>query len=288
MEKYFIKKMKTIRNNLWMIFVNLSKRNNVRKMESLFRRLDTRVAEQLYWDSVAHIYDEKILSPLFVKENNPLLDYVNNIQENELVVADVGCGTGTLVVKLASDDARFKKIYGIDYSTNMVEISKNRCKDFKNVEILKMDMRDLTPLREKLKQDNCDVDVIFSINSILPRNPEDTEVMLNQIAATLKPGARFVAILPSFDTIEYLKRLEFTRFKEKREEYLQKYFKNLPFKEEISYLLAWFETRKLFSRKRKMNVKKRLYSDNGINIQRFIHKDDIIPLLKNAGLRGYR
>lgn len=234
---------------------------------------DARTADMLRWNNEVEDYDNKILQPLLVTQKNPLLDFISSLPKNsKLTVADVGCGTGSFLAKLATD-VRSEKIYGIDYSRNMVEIALEKCKGFKNVEILNIDMKDLKPLYNK-------IDIVFSLNSILPQDPRDTEPMLHQIAKTLKPGAQFVAILPSFDTVEYLKNLEFKQFKRSREQNLKKY----PFKKILCYFWAWFDTRNLFLRERKMNKRKRLYADDGVNIQRFIHKRDIRPLLAKIGL----
>ncbi len=48
---------------------------------------------------------------------------------------------------------------------------------------------------------------------------------------------------------------------------------------------AMLDTWKLFYKDRKMNIQRRLYADDCVNVQRFIHKHDIEPLFKNAGLR---
>lgn len=232
---------------------------------------DARTADRLRWNFEVDDYETKILHPYLVKENNPLLNYINSIKkEEELTIADFGCGIGTFVDELTSNH-KFKNIYGIDYSDKMIESCKFRCRFCKNVKIIKMDMKDLTPLYDEF-------DIVFSINSILPREPHDTEKIFIEIAKTLKPSGKFVAILPSFDTIEHLRDLEFKKFKEKREKE----------KKIFSSLWAKYDTWKLFSLERKMVTKKRLYADDKINVQRFIHEDDIKSFFDKAGLRLLR
>lgn len=282
--------------------------------------LNKREAERLLWDNVVYDYDEKILNPMKVEKDNPMLQYLNNlskIQKEGLIVADIGCGTGSFVARLAKlkPEGLFKKIYGIDYSDNMIEIARKKCKYFKkNVEILKIDMTDLTPLRVKLEQEQYGkkeddkLDRIFSINSILPRDPNDTPKMLKQIAKTLKSNGEFVAILPSFDTVEYLKHLEFIKFRTSRGKnkenllyrdypkffyYYLKFWWRMNSEDRKSMLKFWdriesgarLDTWKLFYQDKKMNVRDKLYADDGVNIQRFIHKNEIEPLFKRVGLR---
>lgn len=129
---------------------------------------DVRTADLLRWNNEVEDYDQKILHPLLVEPRNPLLEFIAKLPQNpRLTVADLGCGNGSFVAKLASD-TRFEKIYGIDYSDNMFEIAKGKCKGLDKVEILKMDMKDLTLLYKKL-------DIVFSLNSILPRDPHVTQ-----------------------------------------------------------------------------------------------------------------
>ncbi|MEM0350502.1 MAG: ATP-binding cassette domain-containing protein, partial [Archaeoglobaceae archaeon] len=55
--------------------------------------------------------------------------------EGDEIFADIGCGTGSV----SAFFARFvKKVYAIEESTEAFEIAKERLKDFKNVEVLRM------------------------------------------------------------------------------------------------------------------------------------------------------
>jgi SAM-dependent methyltransferase len=207
--------------------------------------------------------------------------------------------------KLASND-RIKKIYGIDYSYKMIEIAMNRCKNSKKIEFLKIDMKNLQPLRKKLEHERLDLNIIYSINSILPRDPRDKRKMLSEIAATLKPGNKFVAVLPSFDTIIYLKDLTFEDYKEKRineivrlRDYLKilyylKFLLKMHHSDRMYLLKVWnwnkketgamLKTWEYFYHERKMNCAKRLYADDQVNVQTFFDIKDIKDDLKKARL----
>ena len=274
--------------------------------------LEPSEAKLFRWNDASYDYDEKILNPLQVKENNPLLEYIKRIQDQKLVVADVGCGNGSLIVNHLESDNRFIKIYGIDYSDSMINIAKEKCENFIKVEFLRANIKDLTPLRKELEDNK--LDMIFSINSLLAENPNDIDMMLCQIARTLKSGGKFIAVLPSFDTVEYLRELEFENFKIERKEcnnicfndsesyrkWLYEFFKFLyyliKFRSRMNRgvlklittdrnkFKAMSDTWKLFYKDRFMNDKKKLYADDGVNIQRFFQKNDIKPLFEKFGL----
>jgi SAM-dependent methyltransferase len=133
---------------------------------------------------------------------------------------------------------------------------------------------DMTKLEEEIYGK---IDIAFSINSIVPRNPKDTPIILDEIYKAVKPGGRFIAILPSFDTILYLKKLWYERrIKLLKERY------NHGIKKVGSKLKARWDTYREFKR-RKLNERKDLYADDGSNVQRFIHESEIEHLLKKAG-----
>ena len=278
--------------------------------------LDSSEAQILRWNYLSYGYDEKILNPLQVKKNNPLLEYISGIKEKELIVADVGCGNGSFIAKHLAPDYRFNKIYGIDFSDQMIENAIKKCEKFNDVKFCQINLKDLKPLRKELKQNK--LDMIFSINSLIACDSNDIDMMLCQIALTLKSGGKFIAVLPSFDAVEHLRTLVFNEFLKDREEYFQICFKNMSFKEKklkefyefglLSYYfikLFWrmeygtwkirsmdrkefgalLDTWKFFYQDRKMNDNKKLYADDGVNIQRFIHEDEIDHMFKKVGLK---
>ena len=241
--------------------------------------LDERKADRLRWSNVVEDYDEKILNPFLPGVSNPLFDYIEkNLNEEKYeVVADFGCGNGKLV-KILAENKKFEKVYGIDYSDSMLKMAKKRC-DLPNVTYRKMDMTKLEEEMEKIEEDIYGkIDIAFSINSILPRSHKDTPIILHEIYNALKPGGLFIAILPSFDTVLYLKGLWYKdrikRLEERYEHSIRKLGSNLE---------AFMDTRREFYKCRKLNKRKHLYADDGSNVQRFIHEKEIKPLLKKAG-----
>jgi len=242
---------------------------------------DDPVVDKFIWDNVCYYYDESVLSPLSEEVVNPIFDCIDKIDKlgEDYVVADFGCGTGRLVEILSKK--KFKKVYGIDHSENMLRMARTRCASHK-VEYKNMHMTNLSEMYGK-------IDIAFSINSILPRNPDNTLKMIQEIYKTLKPSGIFIAILPSFDTILYLKKLwsedYFNKLERKREAKLQS---NFPYS-----IVNWFRKEKNIweaelkayfkCRKRKLNKTKQLYAGDFGIVQHFIHENEIQFLLGKAG-----
>lgn len=220
--------------------------------------LGAREADRLRWDNAADDFDEAILNPFIEGVTNPLFTYIDeNFERGKYkVAADLGCGTGKLVGIISE---KFERVLGIDYSDNMLEMAKRRC-NLPNVFYKKMDMTNLMEVYGE-------IDIAFSINSILPRHPGDTPIILKEIYKSLKPGGLFVAVLPSFDSVLYLKDLWYKH--------------NI--KKLGSKWKAKLETWREFHKRRRLNVRDGLYADDFSNVQRFIHDKEIEPLLRKAG-----
>jgi len=234
--------------------------------------LDPRTADLLRWDNEYEDYDKHMIHPFQNGVKNPLVAYLKNEIKNkeEKVVADFGCGNGYFIKDYLAP--HFKKVYGTDYSDNMIQATKKNCDEFikkGKVELLKLDMaKDLSKLYEK-------IDLGFSINSILPRNPTDTPKILEQIAKTLKSEGQFVAIIPSFTAVRHVRKLY----------YEEKFFKEAKGNWLTKRVRARLRLRREFDRKYQYNARKNLFADNEADIQRFIGDDKIESLFKKAGLK---
>lgn len=170
------------------------------------------------WDLVADKYHHYVLSPFAVdmvikdKTNNykrqELLNYIHKIPSKELQqmeVADFGCGPGNLIPHIAG---KINKITGIDKSKGALDIAKTIASEHE-VEFIveENDLRTLV-LRNKF-------DLIISVNSVLPEYRSDVKKIFAKINEHLTKDGQFVAILPSFDTTDYLKSLWQDSYKEK-------------------------------------------------------------------------
>ena len=128
--------------------------------------------------------------PSFGNEKRILVDEVVKLlktSKKQLTILDPGCGTGTLLLKLAKEFPNHKFI-GIEWSMFFGIICKIRCYRFKNVEIIRDDMFKhdfgqadivvcflMEPLMkkfgEKILADNKKEQVIFSNTFKIPNLP---------------------------------------------------------------------------------------------------------------------
>lgn len=139
------------------------------------------------WDKFAASYTEKVFSPLqFVAIRKRIVDAVKPGR-----VLDMGCGPTPLLLcdLLELPDV---EVSASDLSTKMLEAAK---RNFSSgaIRFVYGDNRHL-PFPDDY------FDTVISVNSILPEQRDDIELMFAQVFRVLRPGGRFVAVLPAFET----------------------------------------------------------------------------------------
>jgi len=153
-------------------------------------------AEVKAWDKTAKIYFEKVVSPFSEGVKNPIYWYLDNkinVDKNKMSVIDIGCGIGNMLPTLAK---QFEKVVGFDFSPKMVELSKQKVKDAKNVTVLVRDARDLTEFHNQF-------DVAIAVNSIILPKITDVEKMFLETHAVLKEGGILLGVFPAMEALLY-------------------------------------------------------------------------------------
>jgi SAM-dependent methyltransferase len=145
------------------------------------------------WDQVSGTYFEEISSPFEQQVVNPLLTFLDSLPgRDELTVADLGCGVGNLLPFLSE---RFYKVVAVDFSSGMLKQARARCpRD--NVEFYRRSLANLAHFRGRF-------DVAVAVNSVLSPKLSEVDQILQQIAATLKPGGTLAGIFPSMESVLY-------------------------------------------------------------------------------------
>jgi len=147
------------------------------------------------WSRHAARYDDLFLDALNPSVENPLwsaLDAIPNPQS--LTVADLGCGTGPLLPRLAD---RFGQVVALDFAPAMITKARKRVgPNAKHVSFETRAMHDLDDYAGRF-------DVVVAINSIVMPDVREIDRTLGAIRASLKPGGLFLGILPSIDAIHY-------------------------------------------------------------------------------------
>jgi ArsR family transcriptional regulator len=109
-------------------------------------------------------------------------DAMLGLLDESATVADLGCGTGALSVKLA---AWVGRVIGVDRSGAMLEAAERRAEDFPNVELRRGDLEALP-----IESESCDLALAALVLSYVER----LEPVLGEAARILKPGGRLVVV----------------------------------------------------------------------------------------------
>ena len=153
------------------------------------------------WDKIAVNYDksEKRFEPIHIKTLENTKKYLN---EDDIVL-DYGCGTGTKALELAGI---VKEIQGIDISSKMIESAKSKSIDRR---IMNVDFVHAMIFDKRLKRGSFDVILAFNILHAL----DDHRQIMQRISELLKPKGLFISTTPCLKEKMALKnRLELSFF----------------------------------------------------------------------------
>ncbi|MGH7141489.1 MAG: methyltransferase domain-containing protein [Minisyncoccia bacterium] len=115
----------------------------------------------------------------------------------EKTAGDFGCGHGHFLPWLSG---QFAQVEAIDFSSTSLAAAQKRV-SAENIHFHNLDMRDMESLHDS-------IDVVVTINSILPASASDADTIIGGIYQCLTHNGAFVGVLPSSDTVIYLAMLE--------------------------------------------------------------------------------
>src|SRR5947209_15494610 len=95
-----------------------------------------------HWSEVAGRYEREFIDP-YRRRRNPLLQALAAIPDADTkTAADLGCGIGPLLPRLAR---RFARVHAVDFAPGMLERARQRCGGLGNVEFHQRGLTDLSP-----------------------------------------------------------------------------------------------------------------------------------------------
>lgn len=150
------------------------------------------------WSESASKYGNEFLDPFRDSVVNPLLTMLAEIGAEDsakMTVADLGCGTGPLLPVLIE---QFGEVIALDFAAEMLVQCRERIGAEKSakVQFLNRAMHELDDLADKL-------DVAVSVNSLVMPDLRVVHKTLKNIFAALRPGGRFLGVVPSIDAIHH-------------------------------------------------------------------------------------
>ena len=145
------------------------------------------------WSEAAASYESEFVDPCRLPGANPLLDALAKLPQARGVAADLGCGVGPMLPLLSR---RFKHVHAVDFAPGMLERARSRNADLPNLDFHQRPLTDLAPLHGTLA-------VAVAVNSLVMPELADLEKALAEIHASLRPGGRFLGIVPAMDAVHY-------------------------------------------------------------------------------------
>lgn len=146
-----------------------------------------------YWERIAPNYSEEIFDVLQNDVSGKIIGAIEEIASKEKTVTDIGCAIGKWIPLLAT---AFKYVVATDISAINLDIAKEKCKDYPNVEYQRMDMSAYT-----LTVTPCDVAVC--INAILTDNLKKRINFFQSLNICLNQGGTLILVVPSLESKLY-------------------------------------------------------------------------------------
>jgi SAM-dependent methyltransferase len=146
-----------------------------------------------FWSKAAKAYEQDFVDPYLPTIHNPLVEALRRLADPAKTAADLGCGIGPLLPRLAAD---FQKVFAVDFASEMLQRARERCQGLSNIHFLQRNLTDLAPLAGQ-------VDVAIAVNSLVMPDIVDLEESLRQIHHSLRPGGVFLGIVPAMDAVHY-------------------------------------------------------------------------------------
>lgn len=115
---------------------------------------------------------------------------------SELNILDIGCGTGSLSIALAS---YFNKVIGIDPDTDMLSIAENKADHkLKNLSFEAIGMLDIS---EHFKENTFDGVLCFGNTLVHLGSEKEIQEFLDQAGYVLKPGGKLMIQIINYDRV---------------------------------------------------------------------------------------
>lgn len=139
-----------------------------------------------FWNELAERYSKKPVDKPEPFERK--IEITRALMTTDSVVLDIGCGTGSLALRLADAGAH---IHGVDFSSEMIRIAREKAvaDGVDNVTFL---VARADASMEAFEPASLDGVCAYSLLHLV----EDREALLSQVFALLKPGGFFVSSVP--------------------------------------------------------------------------------------------
>ncbi len=149
--------------------------------------------DRKYWEEIAPNYNSEIFDVLRNDTSGIIASAIKQFASPDKTIMDIGCAVGKWVPLLAEN---FKHVIAADISATNLEIASENCRQYKNVEYVRMDMSS-----NNLTVTPCDVAIC--INAILTDSLKKRINFFQSLSLCLNPGGSLVLVVPSFESALY-------------------------------------------------------------------------------------
>lgn len=146
-----------------------------------------------YWERIAPSYNEEIFDVLQNDKSGKIVGAIEEVASKEKTVMDIGCAIGKWIPLLAT---AFKHVVATDISAINLDIAKEKCADYTNVEYQRMDMS-----ANSLTVTPCDVAIC--INAILTDNLKKRINFFQSLDLCLNKDGSLILVVPSLESKLY-------------------------------------------------------------------------------------
>jgi 2-polyprenyl-3-methyl-5-hydroxy-6-metoxy-1,4-benzoquinol methylase len=134
-----------------------------------------------FWNRIAASFDNH--SKKTRESHIKTIEVVREYLKKEDIVLDFGCATGAIALDVAGI---VKEAYGVDISTNMIEIAKRKAE---NLKIKNVKFEQSLIYDERFKREYFDVIIAYNILHLV----DDTQKTLQRLNDLLKPGGLIIS-----------------------------------------------------------------------------------------------
>ena len=149
--------------------------------------------DRKYWEDIASNYNDEIFDVLRNDRSGVIVTAIEKLASKEKTVIDIGCAIGKWLPLLSE---HFKHVIAADISSKNLEIAKENCKEFTNIEYVRLDMS-----ADELTITPCDVAVC--INAILTSSEKKRINFFQSLTIALNPGGDLILVVPSLESSMY-------------------------------------------------------------------------------------
>ncbi len=149
--------------------------------------------DRKYWERIAPNYNDEIFDVLKNDKSGRIVKAIEQCSSKKKTVMDIGCAIGKWVPLLATG---FKRVVATDISAKNLAIAREKCKDYPNVDYLRMDMS-----APKLTVSPCDVGVC--INAILTDSLPKRINFFQALNLCINKKGHLILVVPSLESKLY-------------------------------------------------------------------------------------